>query len=251
VNNEISSAGNAKIKLYGKLSEKKKYRDETGLFVLEGERLVADAIDNGIVPEEIFVLEKFFNAFNTPVTHIITEAIAKKITSAKSAQGIFAICKKPVYKQPQKPPGDMLILAGLADPGNIGTILRTADALGVKDIVSIESADIYAPKTVRAAMGSLFRLNILETDAESAKSILKNADITVYAAVVDDSAPAVGTFVFEKPAAVMIGNEANGIPANMLTLASHTCTIKMRGNANSLNAAAAAGILIWELRRGT
>jgi TrmH family RNA methyltransferase len=246
----ITSPDNAKIKLYKKLSEHKKYRDETGLFVLEGERLVSDALKSGVIPEEIFVTEPLSHAFNTPVTHIITETIAKKMASAASPQGIFAVCKKPIYES-HKLSDRVIILAGVRDPGNVGTIIRTADALGIKDIISIDSADIYSPKTARAAMGSLFHVNIRQTDKDTARALLSDSEITVYAAVVDENAPAVGNFKFSERAAVMIGNEANGISGELLALADTRITIHMDGGANSLNAAAAASILIWELRRGT
>ncbi|MDR0904073.1 MAG: RNA methyltransferase [Ruminococcus sp.] len=238
----IVSADNAKIKEYNKLAKHKKYRDELGKFVLEGERLVSDAALGGIIPEMIFCTEKFAEKYDN--AYIITEAIAERISETKSTQGIFAVCTKP----PEKPvkSDKVIVLAGLQDPGNIGTIIRTADAMGITDIIAINTADIYSPKCTRAAMGSLFHVNIV--CANSLPEILQG--YTVYAAVTGGAAD-VRSVSFDKKSAIIIGNEANGIPEEILEKSDMRITINMPGNAESLNAAAAAAILIWELRRGT
>jgi TrmH family RNA methyltransferase len=238
----ISSTDNEKIKEYIKLAKHKKYRDERGLFVLEGERLISDAVISGVAPVRIFCTEKFAGNFDNPF--VITEAIAERISETKSTQGIFAVCKKP-YEKPITS-DKILVLAGLQDPGNIGTIIRTADAMGITDIIVVNTADIFSPKCTRAAMGSLFHVNITVTN--SPFELLQ--DYTVYAAVVGEAAD-VRAVSFSAKSAVIIGNEANGIPDEILEKSDMRITINMPGNAESLNAAAAAAILIWELRRGT
>jgi TrmH family RNA methyltransferase len=238
----ITSADNEKIKEYIKLAKHKKYRNERGLFVLEGERLISDAVKSGVIPVRIFCTEKFSGNFTNPF--IITEAIAERIGETKSTQGIFAVCEKP--KANPICSDKVLVLAGLQDPGNIGTIIRTADAMGITDIIAANTADIFSPKCTRAAMGSLFHVNITVTN--SPFEFLQG--YTVYAAVVGDAAD-VRTVDFPAKSAVIIGNEANGIPEEILVESDMRITINMPGNAESLNAAAAAAILIWELRRGT
>jgi TrmH family RNA methyltransferase len=243
----IISADNGKIKQYTKLSAQKKYRDETGLFTLEGERLVKDAIKSGFVPEIIFTTKAMSQAFLPFSVHIITETIAQKISETKSPQGVFAVCKKPDKNSPPDMGGRVLVLAGISDPGNMGTILRTADALGIS-VISFNSADAYSPKVVRASMGSIFRVKLLETDEEHAFE--KLAGYTVFAAVPDSSAEKLGSFIFPKASAVIIGNEANGIPESIINRAEKRITIEMSGNAESLNAASAASIIMWELHKG-
>ncbi|MDR0986933.1 MAG: RNA methyltransferase [Ruminococcus sp.] len=236
----ILSADNLKIKEYIKLAKHKKYRDELGKFVLEGERLVLDAVKSGIAPEMVFCTDKFAERFDSP--YIITEAIAERISETKSTQGIFAICNKP----PPKPPSSdkIIVLAGLQDPGNIGTIIRTADAMGIVDIIAVNTADIFSPKCTRAAMGSLFHVNVV--NVKSPQEVLEG--YTLYAAVTTNAAD-VRSVDFDKKSAIIIGNEANGIPEEILEISDMRITINMPGNAESLNAAAAAAILIWELRR--
>jgi TrmH family RNA methyltransferase len=268
--NHIISADNGKIKQYVKLSAQKKYRDETGLFTLEGERLVKDAIKSGFIPEILFTTEALAEAFLPLSPHIITETIAKKISETKSLQGVFAVCKKPGYirgtfenrgvlenqdilegvlenHNPLELGGQVLVLAGIADPGNMGTILRTADALGIT-VIAFNSTDIFAPKVVRASMGSIFRVKLIETDENHAFELLK--DFTVFAAVTDSGAQKLGSFGFPARSAVIIGNEANGIPEHIINRADISITIEMNGNAESLNAASAASIIMWELHKG-
>ncbi|MDR0943201.1 MAG: RNA methyltransferase [Ruminococcus sp.] len=239
---EITSTDNAQIKEYIKLSKHKKYRDETGLFVLEGERLVFDMIKSGVAPVKIFCIDKFSESFSD--AFIITDIIADKMSTQPSSQGIFAICRKPV---PENSLGDkVIVLAGLSDPGNIGTIIRTADAMGITDIIAADTADIYSPKCTRAAMGSLFHVNIHETK----KPFELLSGYTTYAAIVGEGTD-IRQVNFPQKSAIIIGNEAHGIPEEIASQAGMHVTINMTGNAESLNAAAAAAILIWELRRET
>ena len=131
----------------------------------------------------------------------------------------------------------------------MGTMLRTADACGIDAIITCNCCDVYNPKTVRSAMGSLMRVNIIDDDIGNAVLNLKNAGIAVYAAVIDSSAVSLTECDFSKGGAVMIGNEGNGLPSEHSALADVPLTIKMHGTINSLNAAMAAGIIMWELSK--
>ena len=141
------------------------------------------------------------------------------------------------------------MLFGLQDPGNAGMIIRTADALGIDGIILSGSCDLYSPKVIRSTMGSIFRTNIMiENDAERLFSLLSSNGIKTSAAVIDKDAYDVTECSFEGRHAVFIGNEGNGLPAETARRCDSRITIPMHGSINSLNAAMAAGILMWELR---
>ena len=165
-----------------------------------------------------------------------------------------AICRSYFWKKLDKPEnlakidcnGSYVALWDLQDPGNVGTILRGADAMGLSGVILSESCcDLYNLKTIRAAMGSLFRIPVMRVDLAA---FLKESGLRSYAAVVDADARPVGTADF-KGAVAVIGNEGNGLSKEQAFLCSERITIPMAGNAESLNAAMAATILMWEMAR--
>lgn len=181
------------------------------------------------------------------------EKLFEKLSQTQASQGILAIVEKKVMeegdflKQIQTKSGNVVLLDRLQDPGNIGTILRTADAAGYSGLMTIKgTADLYAPKIVRAAAGSLFRMPVFAADsAEQAVSILKAAGKTILATGFDTK------FCYydvnmEKNIGLIIGNEGNGISAELMDMAHQVIRIPMDGNIDSLNAAVAAGILMYE-----
>jgi TrmH family RNA methyltransferase len=243
----ISSSENEHIKLYKKLSDSPKSRRENGLFTLEGRRLITDF--KGSFHTVFFTEEntEYIKNVKTERLFEISENLAAKISDTKSPQGIFAVAKIP---RPEiKTEGAVLVLHTVRDPGNLGTIIRTADALGFSDIFAVDCADIYSPKTVRSAMGSLFRVNIEVSDEDTVFSKLSGYE--TYAAVLSDTAEKLGEVNFGKRIALFIGNEANGLPDSVIKKCGHLLTIPMNGNAESLNAAAAASILLWEAAKST
>lgn len=181
------------------------------------------------------------------------EKLFEKLSQTQASQGILAIVEKKVMeegdflKQIQTKSGNVVLLDRLQDPGNIGTILRTADAAGYSGLMTIKgTADLYAPKIVRAAAGSLFRMPVFAAgSAEQAVSILKAAGKTILATGFDTK------FCYydvnmEKNIGLIIGNEGNGISAELMDMAHQVIRIPMDGNIDSLNAAVAAGILMYE-----
>lgn len=258
--NIITSKDNPVIKLYQKLSSSKKERLEYGLFVLEGVRIVEDALkENGGITHIIITKqanEKFgcelFQADlrNTKVI-VISNELGNKIASTGTTQGVFAICRIPEkMKMTFCSSGRYIVLFGLQDPGNAGMIIRTADALGIDGIVLSGSCDLYSPKVIRSTMGSIFRINILiENDTEKLFSMLSENNVTTSAAVIDKDAFDVTKCEFEGRQAIFIGNEGNGLPKDIAERCSRRITIPMHGSINSLNAAMAAGILMWELKK--
>ncbi|MDR0991777.1 MAG: RNA methyltransferase [Ruminococcus sp.] len=240
----ITSKDNENVKLFKKIASDRKFRAQNGLFALEGFRLIADSA----VPfHSVFYTGKYAESIKDIKSERyfeISETVAEKISDTKSPQGVFALAKIP--EREIKAQGKLVVLCGLSDPGNIGTIIRTADALGVSGIFAADCADIYSPKTTRAAMGALLRANIEVCGIQNVFE--KLADCEKYAAVARSGAAKLGSFPFPENAAVFIGNEANGLPDEIVKNCK-SITIPMGGNAESLNAAAAASILIYELTK--
>lgn len=261
---EISSPDNEKIKLYRKLSADKKIRRRENMFVIEGARLVADAVKEAAELYCVFITPAAAEKYDGTLAlisenvsenrvFIISDALAKLLSDTDMPQGFFAICRSRVLDKSSlygtiKSGGAYLVIDNVQDPGNLGTILRTADACGIDAVFTCSCCDIYNPKTVRSTMGSLFRLTVIAVGIGEAAAALKSAGVTLYAAVIDKSAVSLTECDFSAGGAVMIGNEGNGLPQEHIDLADIPVTIRMSGRVNSLNAAMAAGIIMWELK---
>lgn len=258
--NIITSKDNPVIKLYRRLSSSKKERLEYGLFVLEGLRIVEDAVaeDSGlthlILTQQAYekLGESLFQAdLRGTKTLVISNELGKKISSTDNTQGVFAICRIPAAKSlSPRSDGRYVVLFGLQDPGNVGMIIRTADALGMDGIILSGSCDLYSPKVIRSTMGSVFRTNIIiENDAEHLFDCFKNNGIATLAAVVGDDAEDIRRCTVSGSRAVFIGNEGSGLPDEISYRCDKRVTIPMNGSINSLNAAMAAGIIMWEMKK--
>lgn len=184
---------------------------------------------------------------------IVSDEIGNYISATENTQGIFAQCSftdNTSVSGKIKKGGRYAVLYGIQDPGNAGMIVRTADALGLDGVIFCESCDIYNPKTIRATMGSVFRIPVFrDVDEDSLFAALSNAGINSFAAIVDPEACDVKKADFRSGGAVFIGNEGNGLDSDIIAKCSDKITIRMSGNAESLNAAMAAGIIMWELMR--
>ncbi len=259
--NIITSKDNPVIKLYQKLSSSKKERLQYGLFVLEGMRIVEDAVKENsglshlIMTKQAF--EKYGEAFfqadlRNAKTIVISNELGRKIALTDSTQGVFAICRMPSEHTLRfAENGRYIVLYGLQDPGNVGMIIRTADALGIDGVILSGSCELYSPKVVRSTMGSIFRMQIaVENDTERLFEILEKNGITASASVIDRDAEKITDCEFKGSHAVFIGNEGSGLPRDIAMRCSRRVTIPMSGTINSLNAAMACGILMWEMKRG-
>ena len=253
----IKSKDNPVIKLYQKLSSQKKERLLYSLFVLEGLRIVQDALrENGQV-KHLLVTSNAMEKFKDELSQVdlkdtkllvISNELGNKIAQTEKTQGVFAICAIPQQKEIKlDSDGKYVVLFGLQDPGNVGMIIRTADALGISGVIMCGSCDLYSPKVIRSTMGSVFRMKIHNVDEEMLFNLLEKYNITSYASVIDKDAENVKECDFSGGCAVFIGNEGNGLPREISQKCSHRVTIHMNGTINSLNAAMAAGILMWEL----
>lgn len=256
--NIITSRENPLIKLVAALQVSSEKRRRNGLFVLEGLRICKDACDNGIRFDKLIVsdaaaekyaadTEKF--SLISDECYKIPDSLFKKISDTKTPQGIIAVAKMPVtgfYGIDKN--GKYIALENVADPSNLGAVSRTAEALGVNGIIlSSDGCDPYSPKALRASMGTLLRMPVFVT--ESFAETLKSTGLKRYACVVDKTAESIKEQSFENGSVVMIGNEANGLTDSAKQSADVLVTIPMTGRAESLNAAAAAAIAIWEMMK--
>lgn len=260
---EISAKENPSVRLYKKLASNRKSRLISRQFVLEGYRLIYDALSNNANLTHIFFTDEGFERYYEEISKKIlsdsikvmkvTKAVGNYMAETEHTQGIFAICGMPdqlslneaIYEN-----GKYLILYQLQDPGNVGMILRTADALGIDGVIFSECCDIYSPKVVRATMGSLFRVKtFILSNIDNVFSICKNYGISLYAAVVNSNAEKIGEVCFLNGCAAVIGNEGNGLPENIVDNCDYRVTIPMNGTIESLNAAMASGIIMWELTK--
>lgn len=255
---KITSKNNTIIKDTKRLFTSSKARRENQLFALEGARLCFDvlnsvySVDTLLVSQDI--IDKYPQKFDqlldiSDKVYLINNEVAQKLTDTKTPQGIFALVK--MQKNNGKIScGKYIALDGVQDPSNIGAIIRSGEALGIDGIITYNSCDIFNPKAIRASMGSVLRANIIETvDLESTIKELQSNGFMVYSTVPDSSATDITTVDFDGDVVSVIGNEANGVEENIKNASSDLITIKMLGNAESLNASVAASITMWEMLR--
>ena len=256
--NVITSRENSLIKLACALQSSAKARKEKGLFVIEGLRIAKDAYDNSIKFDKLIVSQTAFEKYkndieifsqNSKECYRIPDSLFKKISDTTTPQGIIALAPLPksetfgIDKN-----GRYIALENLADPSNLGAVSRTAEALGVSGIIlSGSGCDPYSPKALRASMGTLLRMPVILFD--DFPNELKKSGLKCYACVVDSSALPITDIEFNNGSVVIIGNEANGITEETKKASDELITIPMSGNAESLNAAVAAAISIWEMMK--
>jgi TrmH family RNA methyltransferase len=253
---KIASKQNKRIVRLAKLISKTSFRRETGLAVAPGIKLFFELIRENISPAEIFVTEKCLKDIGEKLlpfsdrVFVITEEIAGKISDQKTPEGIFCVFERKVNSFDLKD-GRYLVLDCLQDIGNVGTILRTADAFSLSGIIiSPDSCDIFSPKGLRTSMGSVLRVNISEMETTKALSKLNSNGFETFAAVLsDDNSDRLENIKFPEKTAVVIGNEGNGVSKDAESLCKRKLTIPMSGKAESLNASVAAGIIMYSLRK--
>lgn len=246
----IESRQNALVKHWLKLITNKKDRDKSGEFLVEGFHLVEEALKTQgtvlhlIVREDVELPSHFKEAAVQQIE--IPSAIAKELAETENSQGIFAHCRQPEYSEElfsgwKK----FLFIDAVQDPGNVGTMIRTADAAGMDAVIlGHGSADLYNPKTIRSAQGSNFHLPVVKGNLED---WIKRAK--------ENGAAVLGTGLHEAkdyqaiqaPAsfALLVGNEGSGVSANLLKQSDEVVKIPILGQAESLNVAVATGILLY------
>ncbi|MBR4875654.1 MAG: RNA methyltransferase [Clostridia bacterium] len=244
--NKITARENPIIKNTAKLLKSREERHTQGLFLCEGAVMLEEAVRSGAKIDKVFYRE----GITLPVEPVgaeiyeVSSGVLEKLSDVKTPQGIVFTVAIPKDKQLRGP--HVLAVENLQDPGNVGTVVRTAEAFGIDSVALVGNvADLYSPKTVRSTMGSIFRLNICSYETDAFFEAAKVLELPVYAAALTDTAVPIGTVSFEK-AAVMIGNEANGLSEKALDKCDKHVIIPING-IQSLNAAVAASIFMYEM----
>ena len=255
---EIYSKDNRNYKLYQKL-ESKKYRDKFGLYLIEGENLIEEAYRNGAAIESVMVRGDSADRLVKPWMEnaglfVLDSRLFDSLAQTETSQGILAAVRKPDLSLKDFPEnsltGNFVVLDRLQDPGNIGTIIRTADAAGYGLVIAMKgTADIFAPKVVRAAAGSLFRVNIALADTEEELvRFIKAAGKKLVATCITGS-----RYYCEedlrRAIALIIGNEGQGVSESLVEKSDLKIKIPMEGSIDSLNASVAAAIIMYEAVR--
>lgn len=237
----VTSLDNKRIKNFSKLLNKK-YRDEEGKFLVEGEHLIEEAYKAGVLLE-IIKCEDYIGEYDVPTT-LVTYEVIKKLSNTQSPQRIIGVCKKLEEKEIGN---KVLILEDLQDPGNLGTIIRSSVAFNVDTIiVSNNTVDMYNDKVIRSSEGMLFHVNIIKRDIKNVIDELHNNGYTLYGTKVDGGTNIKDVQVPNKFAVIM-GNEGAGVSNDTLDKCDKYLYIPMNNNCESLNVGVATSIILYEL----
>lgn len=257
----ITSTSNAKIKRIVQLRKKKKARDAEGVFLVEGIRMFREIPEKLL--QEIYISESCEEKEGKEIRRrasacgirpeLVSDGVFAYLSDTQTPQGILCVVRQLSYSLEEvadAPCPHMLVLDRLQDPGNVGTILRTAEGAGVTGILlDGECADIYNPKTIRSTMGSIFRMPFYYIqDLEEGIRYLKKRGICTYAAHLEGKR-AYDEEDYRRPCAFLIGNEGNGLRPEIADLADTYIRIPMAGEVESLNAAIASAVLMFEAGR--
>ena len=244
----ISSRKNPLLQQVRRLLTSRRERENTGLFVADGTKLLAEAVkwwpgldtvilSDGVeanVPEGVRLVR-------------VPEDVMASISPMQTPQGALFLCRLPERAKFMPQPG-MLLLDGIQDPGNLGTILRTADALDIPVALLDDCADPYSHKVVRASMGAVFRRVPVQVDWQTALGACEAAGIPVAVTALSERAQDIRSASLEKMA-VVIGSEGQGVRKELLEAAGAELIIPMNENCESLNAAIAAAIVMWQMKQ--
>ena len=257
---KIESVQNEKIKSAVKLALSSKERAAQGLFFLEGLRLCGDVLNSPLSIDTLFYttqcLEKhgeIIRALSSAAENVyeISPSVSKKLTQTQTPQGVFCIVHETllVSADELRSDGQYIALENIQDPANLGAIIRTAEALGVKGAILCSCCDVCNPKALRASMGSLLRLPLFQCD--DLPQTLQQCSMhgmRVFATTPDESAKKITDCDMSGGVILVIGNEGNGVTAQTMAVCERI-TIPMLGRAESLNASMAAAIVMWEMMK--
>lgn len=258
----ISSASNSQIKNVIKLQKQSKAREEQELFVVEGRKMFEEARDQEQVHvKKAYVSSSYFEQyadsderyFKGVDYELVSDSVMKEASETITPQGIVALIQKPKYSLQDMISKDrvrLLLLEDLRDPGNLGTMIRTSEGVGITGVIlSKNSVDIFNPKVIRSTMGSIYRVPFFYAqDFKMTLNEIKEQDISIYAAHLE-GAVSYETVDYKKRSAILIGNEANGLSDEVSKLATTCIKIPMEGQVESLNAAIAAAVLMYEVKK--
>ena len=269
----ITSRQNRLVIEVGKLADRKSRTTEK-CFRFDGVKLLCEAISNGIAIEKLLlaesrsaqILSNLESAKNAPslkdaMVYILSDDAFSKVSGEQAPEGVVTVARFPslhkrgpeatalVAELAAAPGKQVLLLESVRDPGNVGTILRSASAFGVDAVVlSADCADIYNPKTIRGAMGALFRMQVaVVEDIIEAIGVLRDSGRRVFAAALDPTAVRLGKDTLCEGDAVVIGNEGHGLSEEAIRACGQSLYIPMEEGSESLNAAIAASVILWSM----
>lgn len=253
----ITSASNSRIKGLVQLSQKAKARKEQDSFLVEGVKMFLEAPEERI--REIYVSESFFNKctclekLKRNTYEIVADDIFKKISNTITPQGIICVMKQYHYSLEmllEKENPFLMVLEDIQDPGNLGTILRTGEGAGIDGVImSRETVDLYNPKTIRSTMGSIYRVPFIYAEnLQESIRLLKDRGIATYATHLKGT-QYYDEFTYQKGCAFLVGNEGNGLKEETAKRADSYMKIPMQGQVESLNAAIASSVVMYEVSR--
>lgn len=250
----ITSTGNSQVKQVAALVKKARERKKTGLFVVEGRKMFQEAPKAWI--EKVYVTERYLREYGELENsgwELVSEEVMHAMADTQTPQGILALVRQPSWNLPDVWNGNnphIILLETLQDPGNLGTILRAGEGAGITGVVmNRETADIFNPKVIRSTMGSVYRVPFVYTDdLREAVMEIKKQGIRLFAAHLKGKKD-YDQEDYRKGCGFLIGNEANGLSDETAELADSYIKIPMAGNVESLNAAVAASVLMFEASR--
>ncbi len=239
----ITSIQNERIKAINKLKQKK-YRHESACFIIEGPHLIEEALKSKfevlyLIKDESYPLPETFKSLEILT---VSKNVLAHLAETKQPQGILAVVKMTELK---KQPGHVLLIDAIQDPGNLGTMIRTAASAGFSEVILGKgTVDLYNDKVIRSTQGALFNIRIRQADLVEAITELKQASVEIWAASLSEAKYYHQNKV-KKETAIIIGNEGAGIHSDILKLSDKRVKIPIYGNVESLNAGVAAGILMY------
>ncbi len=268
----ITSRQNKSVSLAAGL-DNRKIREKEGLFRFDGSKLFSEAVQNGVqldrillrqseAPKWLTLAESYVDALNETAVLILSDSLFDRLSDERAPEGIISIAKRPTIHAEEGEASRqalsalatdadkrILLLESVRDPGNVGTILRSASAFGVDLVVlSSDCADLLNSKTVRGAMGALFRQpTAVFADLAEAIMLLNTAGRRVFGAALDREARALGRSVLKKGDCVVVGNEGHGLSRKLLEACDEKLFIPMEPGSESLNAAIAASVILWSM----
>ena len=256
----IESRQNAALRHLARLGRERKYRRSTGEMLCEGEKMLAEAAASGARVTTLLVREgeadrlppdlRAYAERTGAALYCAPEALFRQASEVETPQRVIFSCAQPQWTADALAGRkQVLLLDGLQDPGNLGTILRTAEAFALGAVVLCEGcADPFSPKVVRSTMGAVFRLPCVQLPLAEAAALLRAEGLPLYATALHADSVPLGAVPLS-PAAVIIGSEGRGVTPQALALSDKRVIIPMAGRAESLNAGVAAAIVIYEMTR--
>jgi len=249
---EIQSSKNTLIKETKKLQQKK-YRQQTRTYLLEGFHLIQEAQAASVVLKEVFISQRGLNEWsewieeNLTDYYLVSDEVLKTLASQPTPQGMIAVAEMPVEESDDFS-GAWLLLDKVQDPGNVGTMIRTADAAGFSGVIlGSGSADLYNPKTLRSTQGSLYHLSVRNGALPEIIPQFQQADHPVLGTALDKDAKDYLAVEKMTDFALVMGNEGQGMSPELLAMTDQNLYITIKGQAESLNVAIAAGVLMFHL----